>query len=89
MRKYLTYILMLGFPLLGAQTKVAEKAAYQEKWTSLDTQNTAMAFDADVKLSDAEIALDKKLFQIRKQFLTETEKQHIPLYSRSFNEIKP
>jgi adenosine deaminase CECR1 len=36
MRKYLTYILMLGFPLLGAQTKVAEKAAYQEKWTSLD-----------------------------------------------------
>lgn len=89
MRKYLTYIVMLGFPLLGAQTKVAEKPTYQEKWTSLQNENAAMAFDADVKLSDAESALDKKLFQIRKQFLTETEKQHIPLYNRSFNEIKP
>lgn len=89
MRKYLTYILMLGFPLLGAQTKVAEKSTYQDKWTLLDKENAAMAFDADVKLSEAEINLDKKIFQIRKQFILETEKQHIPLYNRSFNEIKP
>lgn len=89
MRKYLTYILMLGFPLLGAQTKEVEKTTYQENWTTLEKENAAMAFDADIKLSDAELALDKKLFQMRKQLLAETEKQHIPLYNRSFNEIKP
>ena len=48
-----------------------------------------MAFDADIKLSDAEMTLDKKLFQIRKQFLSDSEAKKISLYNSSFNELKP
>lgn len=89
MRKYFTYSLLFAFPLFGCQSKVAEKSTYQQKWMLLDQENKALAFDADVTLSDAEIQLDQKLFQIRKQFLTETEKQKISLYNSSFNELKP
>lgn len=89
MKKLSTYILLLGFPLLGAQNKGSEGSAYQQSWTALEQENEKLAFDADLKLSDAEQSLDKKLFTLRKQFITETENQKIPLYSRSFNEIKP
>lgn len=87
--KYLTYILLFGFPLFGCQNKVAEKSTYQKDWMLLEQENEALAFDADIKLSDAEIALDKKLFQLRKKFLAETDKQKIPLFNSSFNELKP
>ncbi|WP_099767873.1 adenosine kinase [Chryseobacterium sp. 52] len=88
-RRYLTYILLFGFPLFGCQNTLVEKSAYQQKWTLLKQENEALAFDADLQLSDAEIALDKKLFQLRKNFLTETDKKKIPLFNSSFNEIKP
>ncbi|ROI06687.1 MULTISPECIES: adenosine kinase [unclassified Chryseobacterium] len=89
MRKHLTYILFLGFSLLGAQNKETEKSAYEQNWTLLEKENEALEFDADIRLSDAEKALDKKLLALRKQFVSEAEKQKIPLYNRSFNEIKP
>lgn len=66
-RRYLTYILLFGFPLFGCQNTLVEKSAYQQKWTLLKQENEALAFDADLQLSDAEIALDKKLFQLRKK----------------------
>ena len=88
-RRYLTYILLFGFPLFGCQNKVTEKSTYQQNWTLLEQENQALAFDADVKLSDAEKALDKKLFQVRKQFLVDTEKQKISLFNSSFDQIKP
>ncbi|WP_172279187.1 adenosine kinase [Chryseobacterium sp. LAM-KRS1] len=89
MKKYITYLLFFGFPLFGCQSKVAENSTYQQNWMQLEQQNKAIAFDADVKLSDAEIALDQKLFQIRKDFLAGAEKQKISLYNSSFNELKP
>ncbi|WP_418124484.1 adenosine kinase [Chryseobacterium sp. PTM-20240506] len=89
MKKYITYLLFFGFPLFGCQSKVAENSAYQQNWMQLEQQNKAIAFDADVKLSDAEISLDQKLFQIRKDFLAGAEKQKISLYNSSFNELKP
>lgn len=55
----------------------------------LEQENEAVAFDADIKLSDSEIRLDKKLLQLREQFISETEKKKFPLYNSSFNEIKP
>nr|WP_315032517.1 adenosine kinase [uncultured Chryseobacterium sp.] len=89
MRKYYTYALLLGFPLLGAQTKGDEKSVYQQNWNILEKENEALAFDADVQLSNAEITLDKKLFEVRKQFLTETQQQKFPIYNSSFTQIKP
>ncbi|MFP7655468.1 amidohydrolase family protein [Chryseobacterium proteolyticum] len=89
MKKYITYLLFFGFPLFGCQSKVAENSAYQQNWMQLEQQNKAIAFDADVKLSDAEISLDQKLFQIRKDFLAGAEKQKVSLYNSSFNELKP
>lgn len=89
MKKYITYLLFFGFPLFGCQSKVAENSTYQQNWMQLEQQNKAIAFDADVKLSDAEISLDQKLFQIRKDFLAGAEKQKISLYNSSFNELKP
>ncbi|PKF73967.1 adenosine kinase [Chryseobacterium sp. PMSZPI] len=89
MRKYFMYVALLGSPLLAAQNKVGETSAYQQNWMSLEKENEALAFDADIQLSDAELRLDKKLFQIRKQFLDEAEKQKTPVYNLSFNEIKP
>ena len=89
MRKYSTYILLFGFPLFGCQTKVVEKSTYEQNWMLLEKDNKALAFDADIHLSDAELTLDKRLFELRKQFLNETEKQKIPLYNSSFNELKP
>lgn len=68
---------------------MAGQAAYEQNWKLLEQENSALAFDADIKLSDAETALDKKLFQMRKQFLAETETRKLPLFSRSFNELKP
>lgn len=88
MRKYLTYILMLGFPLLGAQKKI-EKSSYQQDWTQLDKANQALSFDADIKLSESEQLLDKKLFQLRKQLFHDTESKKISIYNSSFNELKP
>ncbi|WP_223605592.1 adenosine kinase [Chryseobacterium sp. OSA05B] len=88
-RRYLTYILLFGFPLFGCQNKVTGQSTYQQEWMALKQQNEALAFDADIHLSDAETALDKKLFQLRKQFLTETNKQKISLFNSSFNELKP
>lgn len=87
MKKYLTYILLLGASLAWGQT--VEKTTYEQDWKALEKENEALAFDADIQLSDAEKTLDKKLFQLRKQFLNETEKKKIPLYNRSFNEMKP
>ena len=89
MKRYITYILLLGSPLFGCQSKVAENSTYQQNWTVLKQENEALAFDADVQLSDAEKTLDGKLFQLRKQFLIETNKQKIPLFNSSFNQIKP
>ncbi|WP_273006186.1 adenosine kinase [Chryseobacterium sp.] len=89
MKKYFTYIILLGFPLLGAQNRLIENSGYQQSWTLLEQENEAMAFDADIKLSDAETILDKKLFQLRNDFLDETKKKKVPIYNRSFNEIKP
>ncbi|AKK75069.1 adenosine kinase [Chryseobacterium gallinarum] len=88
MRKYFTYALLLG-PLLGAQNKETENSVYQQNWVVSEKENEALAFDADIRLSESELTLDKKLFRLRKQFLGETEKQKIPLYNLSFNEIKP
>ncbi|ASK29894.1 adenosine kinase [Chryseobacterium sp. T16E-39] len=89
MKKYITYFLVFGFPLFGCQSKVVENSTYQQNWTQLDKENKALAFDADIQLSDAEMILDKKLFQLRKDFLADTEKQKIPLFNTSFNELKP
>ncbi|AZA77206.1 adenosine kinase [Chryseobacterium sp. G0186] len=89
MRKYLTYILLFGFPLFGCQNRGVEKSNYQHNWMLLEQENEAVSFDADIKLSDAEIILDKKLLQLREQFVSETEKKKFPLYNSSFNEIKP
>lgn len=75
--------------MFGCQNRPAEKSDYQKNWTLLEQENESIAFDADIKLSDAEKVLDEQLFQLRKQFLTETNKQKIPLFNRSFNEIKP
>lgn len=87
--KHFTYILLFGFPFFGFQNKVAAQSTYEQKWTLLKQENEALAFDTGIKLSDAETALDKKLFQIRKQFLADTEQQKIPLFNSSFNELKP
>lgn len=89
MRKYFTYILLFGFPLFGCQNKAVENSTYPQNWKLLEEENEAVAFDADIRLSEAEITLDKKLFQLRKQLLSETERQKITLYNSSFNEIKP
>lgn len=89
MKKYLIYISLFGAPLFWGQGKVTEKSAYQQNLTLSEAENAAMAFDADIKLSDAEIALDKKLFQLRKQFLSDSEAKKISLYNSSFNELKP
>ncbi|HFK5583857.1 TPA: adenosine kinase [Elizabethkingia anophelis] len=89
MKKTLIYILLLGLPLTGNQYITAQELSYQQKINLLDQENQALGFDSDLKLSDAESVLDKKLFQLRKEFLTETEKQKIPLYNSSFNQIKP
>ncbi|MBB6330996.1 adenosine deaminase CECR1 [Chryseobacterium sediminis] len=89
MKKYLIYISLLGTPLFWGQNKATEISAYQQNWKVSEEENKAMAFDADIKLSDAEIALDKKLFQIRKQFLSDTESKKISLYNSSFYEIRP
>ncbi|REC46670.1 amidohydrolase family protein [Chryseobacterium pennipullorum] len=89
MKKNLTYILLFGFPLLWAQNKLTEHPAYEQNRIALENENKALAFDADIKLSDAENILDKKLFALRKELISETEKQKIPLYNRSFNELKP
>ncbi len=89
MKKYLIYISLLGAPLFWGQGKVTLQSSYQRSLALSEKENGDMAFDADVQLSDAEIALDKKIFQIRKQFLSETEKQKISLYNSSFNQLKP
>lgn len=89
MKKYLIYAALLGAPLFWGQGKVTEKSAYQQNLTLSEKENETMAFDADIKLSDAELALDKKLFQIRKEFLNDTEAKKISLYNSSFNELKP
>lgn len=89
MKKYLTYILVLGFPLLGAQNKVTEGSSYQQKWTALEKENEGLAFDADLKLSEPEKILDQKLFSLRKDLITEAGNKKMPLYNLSFNEIKP
>ncbi|UKB81142.1 hypothetical protein [Chryseobacterium sp. MEBOG07] len=89
MKKYLTYITLLGAPLFWGQNKTVEKTAYQQSWLQEKQGNEALAFDADIQLSDAEIALDKKIFQIRKQFISETEAKKVSLYNSSFTEIKP
>lgn len=89
MKRYLTYILLLGFPFFGGQNKMAGQSTYAQDWKLSEQKNEALAFDADIKLSDAEIALDKKLFQLRKQVLTEAETQKISLFNSSFNELKP
>ncbi|MGH1518000.1 adenosine kinase [Chryseobacterium sp. JK1] len=88
MKKYLTYVLLLGSPWFWAQNKTVEKSTYQQNWLQAEKENEAVAFDADLKLSDAEKTLDNKLQQIRKQFLAETEKQKIPLYNHSFTQLK-
>lgn len=75
MKKTLIYILLLGLPLTGNQYITAQELSYQQKINLLDQENQALGFDSDLKLSDAESVLDKKLFQLRKEFLTETEKQ--------------
>jgi len=89
MKKYLTYIALLGAPLFWGQNNVTETSAYQQSLKLSEKENEAMAFDNDIKLSDVEIALDKKIFQIRKQFLSDTESKKISLYNSSFYEIKP
>lgn len=89
MKKYLTYIALLGAPFFWGQNKGTETSAYQQSWKLSEKENEAMAFDADIKLSDAETALDKKIFQIRKQFLSDTESKKISLYNSSFYELRP
>jgi adenosine deaminase CECR1 len=68
---------------------MAQESNYEQEWNLLDKKNVALGFDADLQLSDEEMILDKKLFQLRKQFLTEKNRQKIPLYNSSFNQIKP
>lgn len=89
MKRYITYVLLFGSPLFWSQNKTAEKSTYQQKWLLAEKENQELAFDADLQLSDAEKTLDKKILQMRKQFLSETEKQKTPIYNSSFNEIKP
>lgn len=89
MKKYLIYISLFGAPLFWGQAKVTEKSVYQQNLALSETENALMAFDADIKLSEEEIALDKKLFQIRKQFISDSEAKKISLYNSSFNELKP
>ncbi|CAI8770896.1 adenosine kinase [Chryseobacterium sp. IT-36CA2] len=89
MKKYLIYISLLGAPLFWGQNKVNEKSVYQQNLALSEKENESMAFDADIQLSDTEIVLDKKLFQLRKQFLSDTETKKISLYNSSFNELKP
>ncbi|MCW1961411.1 adenosine kinase [Chryseobacterium viscerum] len=89
MKKYLTYIALLGTPLFWGQNKVIGTSAYQNSLKLSEKENEAMAFDNDIKLSDAEIVLDKKILQLRKQFLSDTESKKISLYNSSFYEIKP
>lgn len=71
------------------QNKVSEKSVYQQNLALSEKENEAMAFDADIQLSDAEMALDKKLFQLHKQLLSDTDTKKISLYNSSFNELKP
>lgn len=75
--------------MLGAQNKVTEGSSYQQKWTALEKENEGLAFDADLKLSEPEKILDQKLFSLRKDLITEAGNKKMPLYSLSFNEIKP
>jgi adenosine deaminase CECR1 len=89
MKKYLTYIALLGAPFFWGQNKGTEISPYQQNWKSLEKENQDMAFDADIKMSDAETALDKKIFQARKQFLSDTESKKISLYNSSFYEVRP
>ncbi|WP_176590015.1 amidohydrolase family protein [Elizabethkingia argenteiflava] len=89
MRKDLIYILLLGFPLVGCKSKIMQNADYRQNWNLLEKKNEALAFDADIHLSEAEVRLDKKLLQMRQQFINTTEQHKISLYNRSFNEIRP
>lgn len=89
MKKYLIYISLLGAPLFWGQGKVTEKSVYQQNLELSEKENEAMAFDADIELSGAEMALNQKLFRLRKEFLSDTETKKISLYNSSFNELKP
>jgi adenosine deaminase CECR1 len=89
MKKYLIYISLLGAPLYWGQGKVNQMSSYQQNLTLSEKENSAMAFDADMQLSDAEITLDQKLFQLRQQLISDTEAKKISLYNSSFNELKP
>ncbi|NIF06594.1 adenosine kinase [Chryseobacterium sp. Tr-659] len=89
MKKYFTYTLLFGAPLFLCQNRTDGNVVYQQKWTELEKENEALAFDAEVRLSDAELKLDKKLFELRKQIVNEADKQKYPLYNSSFNEMKP
>jgi len=89
MRKYFTYALLFGFPLFGCQNTITGQTAYEQNWMELEKENKARSFDSDIQLTADELSLDKKLFQLRNQFFAETEKQKIPIYNSSFNEIKP
>lgn len=65
MRKYFTYALLLG-PLLGAQNKETENSVYQQNWVVSEKENEALAFDADIRLSESELTLDKKTVPVKK-----------------------
>lgn len=78
MRKYFTYILLLGFPLLGAQNKENQNSGYQKNWASLEQENENLAFDVDLKLSDAEKALDQKMSELRQQVIRDAKEKKYP-----------
>jgi len=89
MKKYLIYISLLGAPLFWGQGKMTEESVYQHNLALSEQENKAMAFDADIRLTEAELLLDKKISGIRKQLLSDTESKKISLYNSSFNELKP
>ncbi|WP_343686451.1 adenosine kinase [Chryseobacterium gleum] len=88
MKKYLIYISLLGAPLFWGQGKMTETSVYQRNLTLSEQENKAMAFDADIRLTEAELLLEKKISGIRKQFLSDAESKKISLYNSSFNELK-
>src|SRR6218665_2201359 len=52
-------------------------------------KNDSLSFEAGVKLSEDEIAFDKKLARLRKQIVEKAGEQSLDLNNKSFEEIKP
>ena len=80
------FVLFLGISLLLFGCK---KTSDQNGGSKAAFENDSLSFEAGVKLSEDEIAFDKKLARLRKQIVEKAGEQSLDLNNKSFEEIKP